>query len=162
MSYTDPGMQAFAKEFFYSIIHDYPLATKALKVANRAWGTAWPIPRCSLPIKTAITRCAFHRAMEQLHLELKSIRPWNRLGNLNQFIARAGADISEPLRFQLQALDHSRSRIMSAVARVSDFDTPALNEKLKASFLSSKWQAMLKSLAKQVPALLPQPPPIAS
>jgi hypothetical protein len=129
MSYTDPGMQAFAKEFFYNIIHDYPLH-EALRVTSRKYGTALARPPLLIANQNSNNSVRISQAMEQLQIQLKSIQSWNRLGNLHKFIARAGSSLSEPLRIQLLGLDHSRSRIKSATAEVNNL-TPSFEKETK-------------------------------
>ncbi len=129
MSYTDPGMQAFAKEFFYSIIHDYPLH-EAVKVTNRAHGAALPRSPLLIANQSSNNSVRISQAMEQLQIQLKSIPQWNRFGNLYQFITRSRENLSTPLRMQLQRLYHSRDRIASARAYVNE-QTPSFERETK-------------------------------
>ena len=129
MSYTDPGLQAFAKDFFYNIIHDYPLH-EALKVSSRAHGTALPHSPLLIANQNSNQSLRISQAMEQLKIQLNSIRLWNRLGDLHQFMARAGASLNDHLRFQLQSLDVSRNRIAVAADHVINL-TPSFEQETK-------------------------------
>lgn len=109
----------FLTRFFYGIIHDYPLH-EALKSAGR--GSEMALPRTPLLIADPVSNNAFRfsDALPQIVAGAQRFRKWKRLGDIGQFIARAGDDVSEPLRQRLMHLDGSRKEILSALKLVRE------------------------------------------
>ena len=109
-----PSTREFLEKFLYGIIHDYPLH-EAVKSAGR--GVTFPLPDAPVLIADPISNNSlrFSDAASQLVTKAKEVIAWKRLGDIEKFIARAGPDVSEPLRRMLRNLDTSRSKLRSAV-----------------------------------------------
>lgn len=118
MGHPNPGLPELIKEFLYALIHDYPLH-EALKAATRVAGSC--LERSALLIATPNSNQSLRLsdAMVQLQNEVKAVRPWTRLGDIHQFIARSGYDLTDTLKTQLRSIDESRTTIHRAVESIN-------------------------------------------
>jgi hypothetical protein len=97
----------YFKEFFYGILHDYPLH-EAVKAANRKERELNTTTVRLHANPESNNQLRLSDALAQMLDEVNHVRRWRRLGNLNKFIERASGELSAPLRDDLFKLGELR------------------------------------------------------
>jgi hypothetical protein len=104
----------YVKEFFYGIIHDYPLH-EAVKAAGRQRPQQQPLQGQALLLANPESNnyLRLSDALTQLLDESQRVRRWRRLGQLDDFITRAADKLTPRQVEQLSKLQSLRSRLDS-------------------------------------------------
>ena len=110
----DPPASEFLINFLYGLIHDYPLH-QALKVAAQFIYMDPFLSPILVADPVSVEALRLSSALSKLVARADEIRHWRRLGDIEQFLWRAGEHVNVNLRDNLLTLDHSRAAIQTAI-----------------------------------------------